>query len=277
VDDVADQAGRAARREAGREAAPEWTVGPAARLVGTTVRTLHHYDAVGLVTPSGRTPAGYRTYTEADLDRLRHALVWRELGFSLERIPELLEADPADRAARLLEQVAAVSERIDRLQRVRAALEEEVRAVTGGLPLTQEDKRELFGDEWLGNEAEYAAEAEERWGDTDAWRQSRERTSRYTKADWERIKAEGEAIEQRFVELMRTGEPADGEAATAVAEEARQLNSRWFYEMSGEMQAGLGRMFVEDPRFAAYYEQQAEGLAAFVSAAYVANGERVGG
>jgi hypothetical protein len=171
--------------------------------------------------------------------------------------------------------VAAVSERIDRLQRVRAALEEEVRAVTGGLPLSQEDKRELFGDDWTEHEAEWDREWQERWGDTDAGRQSRERTSGYTKADWERIKAEGEEIERRFVALLRAGEPADGEAATAVAEEARQLDSRWFFGMSGAMQAGLGRMFVEDPRFAAHYDGRAEGLAAFVSAAYVANGERL--
>jgi hypothetical protein len=61
----------------------------------------------------------------------------------------------------------------------------------------------------------------------------------------------------------------------AVAEEARLLNGRWFYDMSGEMQAGLGRVFVEDPRFAAHYEQRAEGLAAHVSTAYVANGDRL--
>jgi len=58
-----------------------------------------------------------------------------------------------------------------------------------------------------------------------------------------------------------------------VAEEARQHNSRWFYETTGEMQAGLGRMFVEDPRFTVYYEKAGEGLAAYVSAAYIANGE----
>ena len=254
-----------------------WTVGPAAQLVGTTVRTLHHYDAIGLVRPSGRTAAGYRTYTEADLDRLRHALVWRELGFPLERIPDLLDGDDTDRVLRLLEQVDAVSERIDRLQHVRAALQEEMSAMTGGVRLTQEEKRELFGDEWVANEAEWDQEWTDRWGDTEAGRQSRDRTSKYTKADWERIRAEGEVVEQRFIALMRAGEPADGEGAMAVAEEARQLNSRWFYDMSGEMQAGLGRMFVEDERFAAHYDARAEGLAAYVSAAYVANGERLSG
>ena len=252
-----------------------WTVGPAARLAGTTVRALHHYDELGLVRPSGRTTAGYRVYTEADLDRLREVLVWRELGFGLDAIPALLAGERADRLDLLVEQVSAVSARIDRLQQVRAALQEEVRAVSSGLRLTQEDKRELFGDEWTEHEDEWAAESQERWGHTDAYRESAARTARYTKADWERVKAEMGAVQERFIALLRSGAAADGDEAVAVAEQARQVNGRWFYEMSGQMQVELGRMFVDDPRFAAQYEEQAAGLAAFVSAAYQANGARV--
>ncbi len=66
-----------------RTRAAEWTVGAAAEAVGTTVRALHHYDALGLVVPGGRTDAGYRVYADADLDRLRAVLVHRELGFGL--------------------------------------------------------------------------------------------------------------------------------------------------------------------------------------------------
>jgi DNA-binding transcriptional MerR regulator len=252
-----------------------WTVGPAARLVGTTVRALHHYDQIGLVTPGGRTAAGYRVYTESDLDRLREVLVWRELGFGLDAVPALLRGERADRLALLLEQVDAVAARIDRLQQVRAALEEEVRAVSSGLRLTQQDKRELFGDEWTEHEDEWAAESEQRWGDSDAYRESAARTARYTRADWEQVKAEMGEVQERFLALLRAGAPADGEEAVAVAEQARQVNGRWFYEMSGEVQVGLGRTFVDDPRFAAQYEQQAEGLAAFVSTAYQANGARL--
>lgn len=252
-----------------------WTVGPAARLAGTTVRTLHHYDLVGLVTPSGRTASGYRVYTEADLDRLREVLVWRELGFGLDAIPALLLGDRVDRLDLLVEQVGAVSARIDRLQQVRAALQEEVRAMSSGLRLTQEDKRELFGDEWTAHEDEWAAESEQRWGDSDAYRESSARTARYTKDDWMKVKAEMGQVQERFVALLRSGVPADGEQAAAVAEQARQVNGRWFYEMSGQLQVELGRMFVDDPRFAAQYEQQAEGLAAFVSTAYQVNGARV--
>ncbi len=248
-----------------------WTVGPAAEAVGTTVRALHHYDALGLVVPSGRTDAGYRVYTGADLDRLRHVLVHRELGFALDDVAALLDGDPDDRARLVREQLARVTDRIDRLQQVRAALETEMEATMSGTELTQAEKRELFGSTWVENEEEYAAEAEERWGDTDAWRQSRERTSRYTKADWAEVAAEADGINARFVALLQAGEPADGDAARAVAEEHRQHISRRFYDCGPEMHAGIGRMYVEDPRFTATYEAMAPGLAQFVCDAFQAN------
>jgi DNA-binding transcriptional MerR regulator len=248
-----------------------WTVGPAAEAVGTTVRALHHYDAIGLVVPGGRTDAGYRVYTGTDLDRLRAVLVHRELGFALDEVAALLDGDEADRVRLVREQIDRVTERIDRLQQVRAALETEMEATMSGVRLTQAEKRELFGDTWIENEEAYAQEAEERWGDTEQWRQSRERTSRYTTEDWARAKAEGDEIDGRFVALMAAGEPADGEAACAAAEEHRQSISRRFYDCPPEMHAGLGRMYVEDARFTASYEGKAPGLARYVSTAVQAN------
>ncbi len=248
-----------------------WTVGPAAEAVGTTVRALHHYDALGLVVPSGRTDAGYRVYTGADLDRLRAVLVHRELGFALDEVAALLDGDVDDRLRLVREQLDRVSERIDRLQQVRAALETEVEASMSGTELTQADKRELFGSSWAENEEDYAREAEERWGGTDAYRTSAARTSRYTKADWADVAAEVDGINGRFVALLEAGEPADGEAARAVAEEHRQHISSRFYDCSPEMHAGLGRMYVEDERFTKTYEDLAPGLAAYVSTAVQAN------
>ena len=247
----------------------EWTVGPAAQAVGSTVRALHHYDAIGLVVPSGRTAAGYRVYLEADLDRLRQELVYRELGFPLDDVARLL--DGGDRTRLVRDQLAAVTERIDRLQQVRAALETETEATMSGVRLTQAEKRELFGDTWIENEESYAAEAEQRWGDTDAWTRSRQRASGYDKADWARIKAESDEINARFVALLQSREPADGEAARALAEEHRQHIGRWFYDCPPEMHAGIGLMYVQDPRFTRTYEDIAPGLAAYVSAAMQAN------
>ena len=67
-----------------------YSVGEVARLTGVTVRTLHHYDEIGLLSPSGRTAAGYRRYAESDLARLQQILTYRELGFPLEEIGEIL-------------------------------------------------------------------------------------------------------------------------------------------------------------------------------------------
>jgi hypothetical protein len=110
----------------------------------------------------------------------------------------------------------------------------------------------------------YAVEAQERWGDTDAYRESQRRTASYTEADWERIKAEAESITRRFGELFAAGAPADGPAATALAEEHRAHISRWFYDCPKQMHRGLGDMYVSDPRFTANYDRIAPGLAQYV-------------
>jgi DNA-binding transcriptional MerR regulator len=75
------------------ETDPEWTVGELARLAGVSVRTLHHYDDVELLRPTGRSPAGYRLYDTADRQRLQQILFYRELGFGLEEIRHIL-AEP---------------------------------------------------------------------------------------------------------------------------------------------------------------------------------------
>jgi hypothetical protein len=110
----------------------------------------------------------------------------------------------------------------------------------------------------------YATEAQERWGDTEAYRQSQRRTASYTEADWDRIKAEAESISRRFGELFAAGTPADGPEATALAEEHRAHISRWFYDCSKEIHRGLGDMYVDDPRFTANYDAVAPGLAVYV-------------
>jgi DNA-binding transcriptional MerR regulator len=250
-----------------------WTVGELARLAGVTVRTLHHYDRIGLVTPSDRTAAGYRSYDVRDLDRLQQVLVYRELGFPLEEVATLLDDPGADPAAHLRRQHRLLRERLERTQAMVAAVEKEMEARQMGISLTPEERFELFGG---GFSEEYEREAEERWGDTDAWAQSRRRTSAYTKEDWIRIKAEGEDVERRFAEALRSGVPADSEQAMDLAEEHRQQISRNFYDCPPGMHAGLGRMYVEDERFAAQYERRAAGLAEYVSTAVQANAARRG-
>ena len=248
-------------------------VGEVARLAGVTVRTLHHYDRIGLLSPSDRTATGYRVYTSSDLDRLHQVLVYRELGFPLEEVAVLLADADADPEAHLRRQHGLLRDRLERTGAVLAALEKEMEARSMGISLTPEERFELFGD-WLPEE--YEAEAEERWGETDAWAQSARRTAAYSKDDWVAIKTEADDLVTRFAAAMHAGSPADSPAAMDVAEDHRQHIGRWFYDCPPGMHAGLGRMYVEDERFAAHYEQIAPGLAQYVSTAVQANAERRG-
>ena len=251
-----------------------WTVGELARLAGVTVRTLHHYDRIGLLSPSGRTAAGYRRYAPSDLDRLHQVLVYRELGFPLEEVATLLDDPDADSAEHLRRQHRLLRDRLEATSAMVAAVEKEMEARQMGISLTPEERFEVFGEQ---DPAQYDAEAEERWGDTEAWAQSQRRTRSYSKEDWVRIKAEGEDVERRFTEALRSGVPADSEQAMDLAEEHRQQISRNFYDCPPEMHAGLGRMYVEDERFTAHYEQVAPGLAQYVSTAVQANAARQDG
>jgi DNA-binding transcriptional MerR regulator len=246
-------------------------VGEVAPLAGVTVRTLHHYDRIGLLSPSERTSAGYRRYTPSDLDRLHQVLVYRELGFPLEEIATLLDDPAADPVAHLRRQLALLRDRLDRTRAMVAAVEKEMEARTMGISLTPEERFEVFGEH---DPSQYDAEVEERWGETEAYAESRRRTSSYTKDDWLRIKEEGADVERRFAEALRSGAAADSEQAMDVAEEHRQHISRWFYDCPPEMHAGLGRMYVEDERFTAHYEEIAPGLAQYVSTAVQANAAR---
>lgn len=124
--------------------------------------------------------------------------------------------------------------------------------------------------------AQYEDEARERWGKTDAYKESMRRTKQYSKEDWAKIKAEGEAVEARLAGLLEAGKhPEDPEVMDA-ADAHRLHMDRWFYPVSHAMHVGLGRMYVSDPRFTEHYEKQAKGLAAFLAAAIEANARRAG-
>ena len=255
-----------------------YTVGAVARLAGVSVRTLHHYDQIGLLTPAGRSAAGYRLYSLADLGRLHRILFYRELGFPLDEIVQIMD-DPmegdgeAGGAGRhLRRQHRLLREQISRRQDLLAAIEKEMEALQMGISLTPQEQFEIFGTDKAGGE--WAEEAEQRWGSTDEWKQSQRRTAAYTKEDWIEIRDEGAAISQAFLDAMRAGLPATGEQAMAAAEQHRQHICQRFYDCSTDMHRRLAELYVNDQRFAKTYEDMAPGLAQYVHDAMVANAAR---
>lgn len=246
---------------------PELSVGEVAKLVGVSVRTLHHYDSIGLLSPQSRSEAGYRLYGREELERLQQILSYRELGFELEAVAQLLD-NAGDPVTHLIRQEALLNARLERLLSMRRQVRRQMEARKMGIDLTPKEMFEVFGND---NPAQYAEEAEQRWGNTDAYRQSQKAVKGYTKDDWQRIKAQVAAVEQRFIELMQQGVPADDERTQAAAEAHRQHITSSYYDCTYEIHTGLADMYEADPRFTKYYDDQAAGLAAYVAAAIRAN------
>ncbi len=250
-----------------------WTVGQVAEELGVTVRTLHHYDEIGLLRPSERSHAGYRLYTSSDLERLQNVVVYRRLGFPLDEIGDLLDggADGNTVAEHLRRQRAAVMTRLDEMRDLVAAIDSALEKEMSGLKISTQEQKELFGE---GFSEEYAAEAQERWGETDMWKQSQSRTAGYTKEDWVAVKAEMDAVNAAFVEAKRAGEPATSERAMDAAEMHRRHIDDRFYALTPAFHRNLGDMYVADPRFTRTYEDLEPGLAQYVRDAIHANADR---
>ncbi len=273
------------------------TVSEVARVSGVSVRTLHHYEELGLLQPAARSAAGYRLYSRQDLLRLQEILFYRELGFALEQIRAVLAAPDHERASALREQRGLLVAKIDHLERVLAAIDRALRDAgiappvstasrdhkesamsndhppqAPATPATDEELFEVFGKDVR----EHEPEASERWGHTESYRESARRTRTYTKEDWITIKAEDEQLLSELSEALAKGLGPTDEAVLALAERHRLHIDRWFYPCSPSMHAGLGQMYLADPRFTAHYEAVRPGLAAFVAAAWQANGERHG-
>ena len=248
-----------------------YSVGQVARLAGITIRTLHHYHEIGLLVPGGQSGAGYRRYSEADLDRLQRVLFYRELGFPLEEIVTLLDDPTIDAEEHLRRQHDLLNRRIERLMDMVTAVERAMEAHKVGISLTPEERFEVFGE---NDPAQHADEAKERWGDTDAYKQSMQRTSRYTKEDWLKIKSESFDLHQRMAAAFSGGVAADSEAAMDLAEEHRQQINRWYYDCGYDIHRGLAELYLADQRFTRNYDDMMPGLARFVHDAIKANADR---
>lgn len=247
-----------------------WTVGKTAELAKVSVRTLHHYDEIGLLSPTGRSEAGYRLYAIADLEQLQQILFFRELGFTLEDITRLM-ADPLfDRRSALEAQRKLLAEKAARTELMLVAIDDALTALEKGAHVSENEMFDVFEE---FDPSEYEDEVKQRWGDTEAYRVSTARAKKYRKEDWQRIKAEQDDVLNRFIEAFRAGKsPSDAEVVQ-IAEDHRLSIDRNFYPLSQEFHCGLGDMYIADPRFTAYYDKHEKGLAQFVCDAIHANAD----
>ncbi|HED65897.1 MAG TPA: MerR family transcriptional regulator [Planctomycetes bacterium] len=240
-------------------------IGEVARIARVTVRTLHHYDQIGLLSPGMRARGDSRLYTRSDIERLFQIRLYAALGVPLREVRRILDDEGFSKA--------------ETLARHREVLEQEIaryRARIHTIDRLLEDQDDMSAEELFeGFESEeLEREAERRWGETPQWAEAKARTKSYDKAQLAEIKKESHEILASFGELLRAGEAATSEEAVELAETYRMHIDRWFYPLSREAHVQLGELYVTDTRFQQVFESIAPGLAAFVQAAIEANSRR---
>ncbi|WP_223881140.1 MerR family transcriptional regulator [Nesterenkonia ebinurensis] len=243
------------------------SVGDAAALVGVSVRTLHHWDDIDLVVPKTRSNSGYRTYDADDISRIHRVLVYRELGFSLASIQEILDDPTVDEDQQLRQQRQIIGDRIGRLSEMAVGIDRLLAARETGTRLSMREQAEIFGQDWR---PEWAEEAYERWGDSHEWSQFEQNVAHLSAAERARVHDQGEAVQRELVEAKRAGVAPGTVEANRLAEAHRGSIDQLF-ACSHSMHSVLGRMYVEDERFAANIDRWEPGMSVWLRDVIFAN------
>ena len=209
------------------------TVKEVTRLTGVSVRTLHHYDAIGLLRPAQVTEAGYRLYDEATLGRLQTILLFRELEFPLKAIKAMLDAADFDPMAALEDQIRLLELRREHLDRLIDHARQIQQAGVMNMDFKAYDTNKLEA---------YAAEARQRWSHTDAWRESQEKARGKSR---DQLVSEADGLMEIFRRLgtLREGDPAAPEARALIAE-LRQYICGHYYNCTPQILRGLSQMYI---------------------------------
>ncbi|PBB06356.1 MerR family transcriptional regulator [Salimicrobium humidisoli] len=233
-----------------------------AELAGVSVRTLHHYDEIGLLVPDEVTEAGYRIYSDKNLDTLQQILFFKELGFPLEKIKEIMHNPSFDRQQALIRQR-------DMLYRKRSQLNEVIRTIEKTIQESKGERKMPNRDKFTGfdfSHNPYEEEARERWGD-EAVDESEEKVKNMNGYD-----------QEKFNEIFR--ELARIRGVSPESDTAQDKIGIWYHYLnevgnySPQAFEGLGHMYVNDERFTENIDQFGEGLAAFMSQAMSIYAER---
>ena len=227
-----------------------------AEFTGVSVRTLHYYDEIGLLTPAFvDRSTGYRFYDENSLLRMQEILFYRELDFSLKSIKEILSSPNYDKNKALKEQKHLLTLKKERLERLISAIDG---AVKGENIMKAFDNSEF---------EKHQAEAKEKWGQTAAYKEYETRTNGYSKDKWNDLADGMDHIMAEFAVCTRNGEAPDSAPVQDLVNTLQNYITENYYLCTKEILAGLGQMYVADERFKSNIDKHANGTAVFISKA----------
>ncbi len=233
------------------------TVKEVSRTTGVSVRTLHHYDAIGLLKPTKITGAGYRLYDDAALQRLQTILFFRELEFPLQEIKDILDTPNFDPREALADQIHLLELRKQHLDDLISHARRIQKTGVISMNFKPFDTTELDN---------YASEAKAKWGKTEAYKEFEKKSAGQSK---EKQKFDGDALMAKFAEIgkLRHLSPEAPEVQEAVAG-IQAFITEHYYNCTKQIFAGLGQMYVADERFLKNIDAAGgEGTAQFVSRA----------
>jgi MerR family transcriptional regulator, thiopeptide resistance regulator len=238
--------------------AMDYTVKQLATLAGVSPRALHYYDQIGLLPPDSLGDNGYRYYGTAALLRLQQIMFFKELEFRLSDIKQILDRTDFDLVGALQAHRVALQQRARRLDRLVGTIDHTIAQIQGGTKMEPKKLFEEFSEE---KQKEYDAEAQRRWGNTDAYKESQKRWKSYSAEQKKQMGLEGEAVYRDMVAAIPLG-PTSSQAQSCVARWRQHL--RYFYEPSDEMLLGLADMYNDDPAFNATFQRIDPELAGFM-------------
>ncbi|MCD6065361.1 MAG: mta [Bacteroidetes bacterium] len=234
----------------------KFSVNRLAKLAGVSVRTLHHYDEIGLLKPAIRAESKYRYYGKEELLRLQQILLYKEMDFTLAQIAEILDDPDFD----LLKALGEHRKQLQRKKQRMAALLQTVDKTIVQLKTKKMNYEEMYKGFGKEKFEAYTKEAKERWGE-ETINQSHKKILAMDKKDWEALKQRGEDINKALTAAMDL-KPEDAGVQELIRQHYEMMGCH--FDVTKEIYRGLGSMYVEDERFTAYYEKYRPGLAAFL-------------
>ncbi|MCE0450767.1 MerR family transcriptional regulator [Brevibacillus sp. AF8] len=241
----------------------EYTVQKLGLLAGVSTRTLRYYDEIDLLKPARINSSGYRIYGQQEVDRLQQILFYRELGVSLEEIKEILDSPTFDADRALLEHREKLLERRAQLDALIANVDLTLAQREGTKTMSDKQKFEGFKQKLIDdNEAQYGEEIRAKYG-SDRIEKSNQKVKGMTEEQYAALEKLNAELHETLSQAFSTGDPAH-ELAQKAADLHRQWLSFYWDSYSKEAHAGVAQMYVDDPRFTAYYDKEQPGVAEFL-------------
>lgn len=241
----------------------EYTVQKLGDLAGVSTRTLRYYDEIGILKPARKNSSGYRIYGKREVDKLQQILFYRELGLDLDSIKQIINDSGFDGFTALEKHRQALLDKRMQLDLLINNVEKTISAAKGESDMADNEKFKGFKEKLVDdNEQQYGEEIRSKYGDETVNQSNAKMLNMSEEKYKEFTKLEKEVIDT-LAEAFQTGDPSSEAAQKAAALHKQWLSHTW-PAYSKEAHMGLAQMYVDDERFAAYYDKTQPGTAVFL-------------